>query len=453
MKILIKNIQLIATFNQQMEEIKNGWILIENNIIKNLGTGDPPKDFVYEEIDGKELLIMPGFINVHSHFFQSLFRAIPEIQNANLFNWLSYLYNKWKYIDEEAIYISTIIATLELIKSGVTTTVDHLYVFPYNNNYLIDAELEGIKTTKIRFYGTRGCMSLSKKDGGIAPDSVIQKESDIYEDYERIIKQFHINQKFSMCRFALAPCSLFTVTENIMKETLKFAEKYNLLLHMHLGETKDEYNFCISKFNLKPVDYMDKIGWLNDRVWFAHLVNIDDNDIEKLSKAKVGMAHCPTANMRLGDGIAPVYKMKNTSIKIGIGVDGSASNDTGNFLKEMRNAMLLQRVQYGADAITAKEALLFGIKGGAKILKIDNEVSSIEIGKAADIIGFKLNQLEFAGAISDFISAIIFCDTKQVDLSIINGNIIIKNSNFLNIDEKKYIEKHNSIAKKYLQRL
>lgn len=396
---------------------------------------------------------MPGFVNVHSHFFQTLFRTVPEVQNVKLFDWLSYLYNKWKYIEEEAVYISTIITTLELIRSGVTTTVDHLYLFPNNNNYFLDAEIEGVKKTKIRFYGTRGCMSLSKKDGGIAPDSVVQKEDDIFKDYERVINLYHNYKPFSMIRIALAPCSLFTVTENIMKETLKFSEKYNLLLHTHLGETKDEYDFCISKFNLKPLDYIDKLGWLNDKTWFAHLVHLDESDIERLSKAKVGMAYCPTANMRLGDGIAPLFLMKKSSIKIGIGIDGCASNDTANFLKEIRNAMLLQRVKYGAEALTAKEVLRYGIKGGAKILKIDDEISSIEIGKAADIIGININNLEFAGSVSDPISSIVFCDTKQVDLSIINGKIIIKNGNFVDIDEKEYIQKINSFARKYLQNL
>jgi cytosine/adenosine deaminase-related metal-dependent hydrolase len=450
MKKLIENIDLIATFNEKLEEIKNGWIFIDNNIIKKIGSGNGPDMTVDETIDGRGMLILPGFVNTHHHFYQSLFRVIPETQNAKLFDWLVFLYKKWMNIDEEAVKISTVIAILEMMKSGVTTTVDHLYVFPKGHPHIFDAELEGARLTGVRFYGIRGSMSLSKKDGGLPPDLLVQTEDEILKDYERVFNLFHDPKPFSMSRVALGPCSLFTVTEKLMIETAKFAEKNNLLIHTHLGETRDEREFCILKYSLRPVDYMEKVNWLTDRTWFAHLVHLNNSEIEKLSNSKVGMAYCPTSNMRLGDGIAPVYKMKNTSIRISFGVDGSASNDTGNFLQEIRNGMLLQRVKYGARALTARESLYMGTIGGANVLRLNNEIGSIEKGKAADIIGFNLNRLEFAGGLTDPVSALVFCDAKKVDFSMINGEIVIKDGKFVEIDEQEFIEKHNSISRKLL---
>ncbi len=450
MKKLIINIDLIATFNENYEEIKNGWILIENNIIKQLGSGSKPDMTVNEIIDGKGMLILPGFVNTHHHFYQSLFRVIPEAQNVEHFDWLSFLYKKWKNIDEEAVKISTVIAILEMMKSGVTTTVDHLYLFPKGHPRLFDAEAEGAWLTGIRFYGIRGSMSLSKKDGGLPPDSVVQTEDEIFNDYERVIGLFHSTEPFSMSRVALGPCSLFTVTEKLLVKTAKFAAKNNLLIHTHLGESREEREFCISKYSLSPVDYMEKVDWLTDRTWFAHLVHLSNAEIEKLSKSEIGMAYCPTSNMRLGDGIAPVYKMKNSSIRIGFGVDGSASNDTGNFLQEIRNGMLLQRVKYGAHALTARESLYMGTKGGANVLRLNNEIGSIEEGKAADIIGFNLNRLEFAGGLTDPVSALVFCDAKNVDFSMINGEIVIEDGNFVKIDEQKFIEKQNSVSRRLI---
>lgn len=452
MKILLKDIELIATFNENLDEIKNGWILIENNIIKNLGKMDNLADLKTDKIiDCKNMIIMPGFVNTHSHFYQSLFRALPEVQNAKLFDWLSFLYKKWENIDEESIKISSVVSTLELMKSGVTTTVDHLYLFPKNHPFILDSEIEGVLMTGIRFYIIRGSMCVSKESGGLPLKSVVQNIDEILKDYERVMQLYNKTNPYSMLRVALGPCSIFTVNTDLLRETLNFANRNNLLLHMHLCETKDEYEYCLSKYNLKPIDYMEEIGWLNNKVWFAHLVHINDDDIEKLSRAGIGFAHCPTANMRLGDGISPVFKMKNSSINIGLGVDGSASNDTNNFLHEIRHAMLLQRVKFGADSISPKEALYFGTVGGAKVLKLDHEIGSIEQGKAADIIGFKLNRLEFAGALTDPINSIVFCDSKNVDFSMINGKIIIENGNFINIDPEYFIDKQNQISKRLIQ--
>ncbi len=450
MKILIKDADIIATFDSRNREIKNGWIYIVDNIIKDLGAGEAPDVEKDREISGKGMIFLPGFVNVHHHFYQSLFRAVPEVANAKLFDWLVFLYEKWKNIDEEAVMISTVVATMEMMKSGVTTTTDHLYLFPQGHPNLIDAEMEGADITGIRFYATRGSMSLSKKDGGLPPDSVVQTEDEIIKDSIRVVEKYHDDSPFSMRRVALAPCSPFSVTEDLMKESVKLAEQYNLLLHTHLAETKDEEEFCLSKFGLRPVDYMEKLGWLNPRVWFAHLVHLSDKDIEKLSENDVGMSHCPTSNMRLGSGIARVSEMKNTDIRIGLGVDGSSSNDTGNFLMEIRNAMLLQRVKYGADALSPREALKMGSVGGAKVLRMDREIGSVEKGKAADIIGFKTDRLEFAGGLNDPVASLVLCDAKQVDFSMINGEVIIEDGHFVKLNEEDFIKKQNTISKKLL---
>jgi len=278
MKTVIRDIDIIATFNRNLDEIKNGWVYIEDNVVKEVGSGIVPNFEIDKEISGKGMLMLPGFVNTHHHFYQSLFRAIPEVQNTKLFDWLIFLYEKWKNIDEEAVMISTVTAILELMKSGVTTTTDHLYLFPKGHPYLFDAQMEGADITGVRFYGTRGSMSLSKKDGGLPPDSVVQTEDEILRDSERVVEEYHDPSRFSMHRVALAPCSPFSVTERLMHESVTLARKYNLLLHTHLAETKDEEEFCLSKFGLRPVDYMQKIGWLDSNVWFAHLVYVNKQD-------------------------------------------------------------------------------------------------------------------------------------------------------------------------------
>lgn len=452
MKKIIRNIETLATFNERNEEVKNAWVLINGNIIENYGSEPYTENLDgIEVINGAGMIILPGFVNTHHHFYQTLFRAIPDVQNSKLFDWLVFLYEKWKHIDEEAVYFSTQVAILEMMKSGVTTTTDHLYLFPKGKPKLFDAEIEAARRTGVRFYGTRGSMSLSKKDGGLPPDSVVQTEEEILEDYERVVSLYHDRSPFAMTRVALAPCSPFSVTEKLMIETMNFAEKENLLAHTHLAETLDEEEFCLEKAGLRPVDYMEKIGWLKPNVWFAHLVHLNDSDIKKLSFNRVGMAHCPTSNMRLGSGIARLKEMKNTNIKIGLAVDGSSSNDTGNFLMEIRNALLLQRVRYGSDAINSREILKIATFGGASVLNMEKEIGSIEIGKAADLIGFNLERrLEFAGGLYDPVGSLVFCDAKGVDFSMINGEVLILNGNFTRINIEEIVKKQNEISKKLI---
>ncbi len=450
MKKLFKNIEYLATFDKDRRKLKNAYILVEDNVIREVGTGDY-EGGVDEVYDLDSMLVLPGFVNTHHHFYQTLFRNVKGAQNAKLFDWLVFLYERWKHIDEEATYVSTLTAVYEMMKTGVTTTTDHLYLFPYGNNAIFDSEIEAAKRTGIRFHPTRGSMSLSKKDGGLPPDSVVQKEDEIIEESIRLIKQYHDPSKYSILRIALAPCSPFSVTPELMRESVKIAEEYDVLLHTHLAETLDEEEFCLKKFGKRPVDYMEELGWLNPRVWFAHLVHLSDEDIEKLAKNDVGMAHCPASNMRLGSGIAPVVKVKG-KIRVGIAVDGSASNDTNNFFQEIRLAMLLQRVRYGADAITPEEVLEMATLGGAKVLRMDDYIGSIEVGKAADFIGIDLSKLELSGCLDDPLASIVMCDPKEADMVVINGRLRIWKGEVIGEDLEKIADWQNRKSRELLSK-
>ncbi len=333
--------------------------------------------------------------------------------------------------------------------SGVTTSSDMLYLYPYGKNAIFDEEIKGVSHVGLRFHPTRGSMSMSKKDGGLPPDSVVQNEDEILSEYERTISKYHNRSKYAMTKVALAPCSPFSVTESLMIKTLEMAEKHDVLLHTHLAETKDEEEFCVEKFGFRPVDYMEKLGWLNPRVWFAHTVHVSDQDVEKMKKNDVGISHCPTSNMRLGSGIAPISKMKG--MRLSLGIDGSASNDTSNMILEARNAMLLQRVKYGANAMTPKEALEIASKGGARVLRMDDYIGTIEVGKAADLIMFDMNKLSFAGGLDDPVGAVIMCDAHNVDFNMVNGKVIVENGKLKVEDIDYLIKRQNEISRKLLK--
>ncbi|MCD6362719.1 MAG: 8-oxoguanine deaminase [Synergistetes bacterium] len=449
MRILFKDFDLIFTASLKYGEIRGGYLITSGNRIESLGKGDPPSGDYDRVVDGRGKVLLPGFVNTHHHFFQALTRAVKGAQDLPLFEWLKFLYEIWKNITPEMIYISTKVAIAEMLLSGVTTSTDHLYLVPSNREEVFDAQIEAVKEMGIRFLATRGSMSLSREEGGLPPREVVQKEERILRHCEKLVSKYHDPGFLSTLRVALAPCSPFSVTPELMKETLKMAEEEDLLLHTHLAETLDEERYCLEKFGKRPVEYMEELGWLNNRVWFAHLIHLSDSDIEKLVKADVGMAHCPSSNMRLGSGIARVAEMKD-KLKMGIALDGSASNDTNNFIYELRNAMLLQRVRYGADALTVREVLLMGTIGGARVLRMEKEIGSLEVGKGADLIVFNLNDLEHAGAVDDPLGAILLCDTKSVDMSLVNGRILVEDGVLKDIDLGEIIHKHNLMAKELL---
>ncbi len=447
---LFRGFDVVATMDADRREIRGGYVLVEGNSIA--GVGDDPTGIVADEvIDGEGKVLLPGFVNTHHHLYQTLFRNVPGASDRELFDWLVFLYERWKGIDEEAVRTSAAIGCCELLLSGATTTSDHFYLFPTGHDDLFDSEVEGATRAGIRFHPCRGSMSLSKKDGGLPPDSVVQTEDEILRDCQRVIERYHDATPFSMLRIALAPCSPFSVTPDLMRASVQLAEEYQVLLHTHLAETADEETFCLQKFGARPVDYAEEVGWLRDDVWFAHLVHLNQADIEKLSAARVGMSHCPSSNMSLGSGIAPVAELKETGVKVSLAVDGSASNDTSNMIREVRQAMLLQRVRYGTAALSAREALYLATMGGAHVLGREEEIGSIEVGKAADLIAFDLSGIEFAGAHADPLAAVVHCAADRVNFAAVNGEFRVREGRL--VDESLYdlIARHNAISQRLIE--
>ena len=445
-RTLLAGFELVATMDPDGRELAGGYVLVEGNRIVDIGTDAAGID-ADEVVHGTGKLLLPGLVNTHHHLYQSLFRNVPGAAEAKLFAWLVFLYERWKRLDEEATRVASTIACSELLLSGATTTTDHCYLYPRDGGNILAADIEGAQRAGIRFHPTRGSMSLSKKDGGLPPDSVVQSEDEILDDCRRMIERYHDPEPFAMLRIALAPCSPFSVTADLMRESVRLAEETGVLLHTHLAETHDEEAYCLRRTGLRPVDLMEELGWLRDDVWFAHLVVLNDSDIAKLSAAKVGMAHCPSSNMTLGSGIAPVTEMKGHGVKIGIAVDGSASNDTSNMIREVRQAMLLQRVKYGADALSAREALRMATMGGAQVLHREGEIGSIEVGKAADLIAFDLNDIALAGAHADPLAAVVHCAADRVDFAMVNGDWRVRDGRLVDESILDLVPVHNRFSK------
>ena len=446
-RTLLKGFEVVATFDADARELKGGYVLLDGNRIIDVGL-DAAGIEADTVVDGAGKVLLPGFVNTHHHFYQTLFRNVPGASDAKLFDWLVFLYERWKGLDEDAMRTASSIACAELLLSGTTTTTDHCYLFPRGGGDIFAANIEGARRTGIRYHPCRGSMSLSKKDGGLPPDSVVQTEDEILTDCLRAIERWHDPEPLAMLRIALAPCSPFSVTLDLMRQSVVMAEAHEVLLHTHLAETHDEEAYCIERFGKRPVDLMEDLGWLRDDAWFAHMVVLNDADIAKLSAARVGMAHCPSSNMTLGSGIAPVTRLKTTGVNVGLAVDGSASNDTSNMVREVRQAMLLQRVAFGADAMTAREALAMATIGGARVLHREDEIGSIEVGKAADLIAFDLKDLAFAGAHADPVAAVVHCAADRVDLSIVDGAWRVRDGHLVDESLLDLIPEHNRISKR-----
>jgi len=449
-KILIKNPLVVATMNDRKEEFSGGHILIEDDKIKSIGR-TPLNIEVDEIIDAKNMVVIPGFINTHHHFYQTLTRNIPKTQNSPLFPWLVNYYEIWRELTEEGVDVSTKTAIAELMLSGSTTTSDHLYVFPHKaSSELIDVEIESAKEMGVRFYPTRGSMSLGKPHGGLPPEDVIQTEDEIQKDTERLINKYHDESDGSMLRIALAPCSPFSVTPELMKQTAEYAKANNLLIHTHLAETLDEEKFCIEEYGKRPVDYVDSLGWINSNAWFAHTVHLNDDEIKLMGDVGCGVSHCPTSNMRLGSGIARIKEMTKAGINVSLAVDGSASNDSSNMLSELRNAMLLSRMQSEYNWLSARNVLWLATRGGAAVLD-RNDIGQLAVGKQADLALFSVDNLEYAGSLSDPLAALIFTQRmSSVDYLMVNGEVKIRNGK-LDFNKKKHIKEHNRIAQEMLK--
>jgi cytosine/adenosine deaminase-related metal-dependent hydrolase len=446
--LLIRHIHTLITMNDRRQSITDAAIFARGNFIDYVGpTTDLPPDRSTADrvIDARNLIVMPGLINTHHHLYQTLTRCMAV--NSVLFDWLKTLYPIWARMDGEAVYISALTGMAELILSGCTTSSDHLYLFP--NGAKLDDEIRAAHEIGLRFHAARGSMSLGESQGGLPPDSVVEDEQAILKDCVRVIEQYHDPQPGAMTRVVVAPCSPFSVTQALMREAAALARHYHVQLHTHLAETFDEDDFCKQMFGVLPVEYAERVNWLGDDVWYAHSVHVRPQDIDRMARTQTGAAHCPTSNMRLASGIAPVRVMIDAGVPVGLGVDGSASNDGSHMLYEARQAMLLQRVMGNPAGLTGLEALELATLGGAKVLGRD-DVGSIKPGQCADFIGFKLNRLDYAGALHDPPSAIVFCAPQRVDLSVINGKIVVEDGELRTLDVGRVIERHNAISKKLI---
>lgn len=449
--VVLKNIHTLVSMTGERANpfaaIRNAAVVIRGNVIDWIGPSQALPTFKndVETIELNDHIVLPGLINTHHHLFQTLTRAIA--QDCELFDWLKTLYPIWCRMDNEAIYTSALTGMAELIYSGCTTTSDHLYIYPHDCH--IDDEIRAAQEIGIRFHASRGSMSLGESKGGLPPDQATEDENDILRDTQRVIEAYHDASRYSMLRIAVAPCSPFSVTTVLMRESAKLARHYGVMLHTHLAETHDEDTFCEARFGMSPLDYAETVGWLASDAWYAHGVYFTPSDIDRLVRNGCGVAHCPTSNMRLASGAAPIHLMLKQGLKVGLGVDGSASNDSSHLLSEARQSMLLQRIRNGASAFGARDALWMATRGGAAVLGRD-DIGQISPGYAADLIAINLNRLEYAGALQDPAAALVFCAPLGVDFSMINGHVVVQEGHLTTMDTGTLVTRHNAISRRLL---
>lgn len=456
--LLVKNAQVLVTMDNHRHEIENGGIFIKDGFIEAVGKSDQLPSKADQILDLKGHIVLPGLVNTHHHFYQTLTRVVPDAQDVNLFNWLKTLYPIWARMRPEDIRISTQTALAELALSGCTTASDHLYLFP--NGSKLDDEIEAALEIGVRLHASRGSMSLGESKGGLPPDSVVEDEDQILKDSLRLIEAYHDSQPGSMTQIVLAPCSPFSVTGDLMRESAALARQYGVQLHTHLAETEDEVDFTIQKFGKRPVAYMEEVDWIGPDVWFAHSVYLDKGEIGIYAEHGCGVAHCPSSNMRLASGAAPILDMLAAGVNVGLGVDGSASNDGSHLLEETRQAMLLSRLRAGImgasrsgksdqKIMTARGALELATIGGAEVLG-RSDIGSLEPGKAADFTAINLNRIDYAGALHDPVAAVVFCAPVKVDYTVVGGKFVVKDGQLTSLDLPVQIEKHNQAAARLL---
>jgi cytosine/adenosine deaminase-related metal-dependent hydrolase len=462
--LLLQHADLLVTMDTQRRKIPDGGLFVrDNEIVQVAPTAELPAT-ADTFIDARGMIVLPGLVNTHHHLYQTLTRCIA--QDSVLFDWLETLYPIWARLTPEAVTVSAMVGLAELMLSGCTTSSDHLYIYP--NGCKIEHEIEAAVELGIRFTATRGSMSLGRSQGGLPPDSCVESEAAILKDSQRAVETYHQRERFGMVQVALAPCSPFSVTGDLMRESAALARACGVRLHTHLAETMDEDAFCLQKFGAKPVDYVASLGWTGDDVWHAHCVCLNQNEIALFARTGSGVAHCPSSNMRLASGIAPIRAMRDAGVKVGLGVDGSASNDGNHLLGEARQAMLLQRVAQTFEvsetskvsraqrsagnpgAMGAQEALEIATLGGASVLGRD-DIGALAPGMAADFIGYRLERLDFAGALHDPLAALVFCTPPKVDLSIINGRVRVQDGEIVGLDVAALAQRHNAISRRMLR--
>lgn len=446
--ILIHHARQLITMNDAGSIIADGALFIRDNVIAWLGpTADLPNAYRQADriINARDKVVLPGLINTHHHLYQTLTRALAP--NSGLFDWLKTLYPIWARMDGEAVYVSALVGMAELMLSGCTTASDHLYLFP--NGAKLDDEIRAAQELGFRFHAARGSMSLGESQGGLPPDSVVEEEGAILRDCGRVIEQFHDPNPFAMIRVVVAPCSPFSVTPDLMRESARLARAYGVTLHTHLAETRDEEQFCLDTFGYRPAEYAAQLEWVGPDVWWAHSIHVNQAEIGLMAQTQTGAAHCPCSNMRLASGIAPVRQWFDAGVRVGLGVDGSASNDGSHMLNEARQALLLQRVLNEANTLKVEEALWLATRGGAAALG-RSDIGQLTPGYAADVIAFDLTRLAYAGAQHNPMAALLFCAPQPVDLSLINGRIVVEDGELRPLELTPVIQRHNEISRRLI---
>jgi cytosine/adenosine deaminase-related metal-dependent hydrolase len=447
---LLQHAALIVAMDDQDTRWSDGGMYVVDNVIAQIGPTETLPQTADTIIDARGMVILPGLVNTHHHFYQTLTRNLPEGQNADLFHWLRLHYPIWARLTPEAIFVSTQVALAELMLSGCTTSSDHCYIWP--NGARLDDEIQAATEMGVRFHAARGSMSVGEAQGGLPPDSVVEDEAAILRDSQRVIETYHDADRYAMLRIVLAPCSPFSVSTELMRQSAKLARTYGVHLHTHLAETRDEVAYCAETFGRTPVELAEDLDWIGPDVWHAHMVHPGAQEIGRLGQSRTGVAHCPSSNMRLASGIAPLAQLRQAGARVGLGVDGSASNDGSHLLAEARQALLLHRVQGNPAGLTAHEALWLATRGGASVLGRD-DIGYLAPGMAADFIGYRLDTLAFAGgAVHDPLAALVFCQPPTVDLSVIDGRVRVQDGQLLDVDLPLLIERHNALARALVNR-
>ena len=454
--LLIRNADCVATFDDARKEWRNASVLLRDNVVEAIGPADQLPQTADEVIDARGHLVMPGLINTHHHMYQSLTRAIPAVQDAELFSWLRGLYPIWAGLTPEMVQVSTQIAMAELLLSGCTTSSDHLYIYP--NGVRLDDSIEAAREIGMRFVATRGSLSVGVSQGGLPPDRVVEREVDILKDTQRLIETWHDASYGAMTNVAVAPCSPFSVSRDLMRESALLARSFKGLgvrLHTHLAENDHDIAYSREKFNCTPAEYAQDLGWLGHDVWHAHCVKLDAPGIALFAKTKTGVAHCPCSNMRLASGIAPIRRMLDAGVPVGLGVDGSASNDGAHMVGEARQALLLARVgrsldpfgcDHGPSETTARDMLAVATRGGAEVLG-RSDIGHLAVGMCADLALFDLRTLAFAGgAVHDPVASLLLCASAQAAYTVVNGRIVVREGQLTTVDLGPLVERHNRLA-------
>jgi cytosine/adenosine deaminase-related metal-dependent hydrolase len=447
--LLAKNADVLVTMDAHRRELRDAGLYAVDGVVRHVGPTAELPSAADAVLDLSGQIVLPGLVNTHHHLNQTLTRAFPGGQDAGLFDWLASQYHAWTRVDAEASRTSTLVGLAELLLSGCTTVFDHTYLFKSGN--AVDVQVEAAREIGVRFHASRGSMSVGRSKGGLPPDEAVEDEDAILRDSRRVIERFHDPRPGAMTRVVLAPCAPFSVSADLLRESAALARDRGVRLHTHLAETREEERYTRERFGVRPVEWMDSLGWVASDVWFAHAVHVSEAEVSRFAQARCGVAHCPSSNMRLASGIAPVRRYRRAGVAVGIGVDGSASNDAGHMLLEARQAMLLARLaaalepEAAGGLLPAREALEMATLGGARVLGRD-DVGSLEPGKRADFFSLDLGALEYAGALHDPVAAVLLCAPTRARFTVVEGRVVVEDGRVATVEMGPVVERHNRLA-------